>query len=500
MTPLVQMTAIDKRFPGVTALSGVDFTLEAGEIHALLGENGAGKSTLMKVLGGLYAADGGQVVIDGRPVMIDSPATATALGIAFIHQELNLASDLTVAENLFLGRPPVTGLLRRIDWPAMRQAARTVLERLGARIDPDAAVGSLSVGNRQMVEIGRALTLKARLLIMDEPTAALTETEAERLAQVVRSLAADGVAVVYISHRLEEIFRLCQRVTVLRDGQLVGSWPVDEVTPDALITKMVGRQLTERFPKIDLTPGGPVLQVTDLRLPGSRAPVSFTLREGEILGVAGLMGAGRSEIMRAVAGIDRPVGGRIRLGGEELPPGDPAAAIGRGLVLVPEDRRRQGLLTGRSVRENLTLATLHSLCRGGLIQRRKEQALVDRYVAELAIRTPHREQSVSYLSGGNQQKVILARWLATAPRVLILDEPTRGIDVGAKAEIYRLMADLVQQGMSIILISSELSEVLGLSDRILVFHERRLTAEFARGEADSERIMRAATGRRKDEG
>ncbi|WP_374713068.1 sugar ABC transporter ATP-binding protein [Symbiobacterium terraclitae] len=499
-SPVVEMRGIVRSFPGVKALSGVDLELRAGEVHALLGENGAGKSTLMKILGGLYHPEAGEIRIDGRPVRIESPAAAAKLGIAFIHQELNQALHLSVAENIFLGRPPVTGPLRRVDWRAMYRGAAAALERLGAEIDPRAALGSLGVGARQMVEIARALSLDARVLIMDEPTAALTGAEVERLFAVVRSLAASGVAVVYISHRLEEIFSLCQRVTVLRDGQRVGSWTIDQVSPDELIAHMVGRQLTERFPKVAVTPGETLLEVRDLTLRGAGGAVSFSVRRGEIVGLAGLMGAGRTELMRAVAGIDRPAGGAVLLEGRPLPPGDAATAIARGLVLVPEDRRRQGLLTGRSVRENLSLARLRSLCRLGLIQAGAERQLVDAYVSELGIRTPHREQSVTNLSGGNQQKVILGRWLATSPRLLILDEPTRGIDVGAKAEIYRLMGELVQRGMGIILVSSELPEVMGLSDRILVMHEGRLTAEFGRAEFDQERIMQAATGRKRHAG
>ncbi|MFO7274325.1 MAG: sugar ABC transporter ATP-binding protein [Bacillota bacterium] len=498
--PVVEMRGIDRSFPGVRALKGVDFDLRPGEVHGLVGENGAGKSTLMKILGGLLRPDAGEVRIDGRPVTIDSPAAATALGIAFIHQELNQALHLSVAENIYLGRPPVTGPFRRVDWRAMQQGAAAVLERLGAPIDPRATLGRLGVGARQMVEIARALSLDARVLIMDEPTAALTEPEVERLFEVMRGLARSGVAIVYISHRLEEIFTICDRVTVLRDGQRVGSWPIDQVTPDHLITHMVGRQLTERFPKVEVTPGDTLLEVRDLTLRGSPHSVSFTVRRGEILGVAGLMGAGRTELMLAVAGIERPARGTVLLEGQPLPPGDAAAAIRRGLVLVPEDRRRQGLLTGRPVRENLSLARLRSLTRFGLIRPRAERQLVDQYVAELGIRTPHREQPVTNLSGGNQQKVILGRWLATSPKLLILDEPTRGIDVGAKAEIYRLMGELVQRGMGIILVSSELPEVMGLSDRILVMHEGQVTAEFSRAEFDQEQIMQAATGRKRHAG
>ncbi|HYF91595.1 MAG TPA: sugar ABC transporter ATP-binding protein [Symbiobacteriaceae bacterium] len=500
MPPIVEMKGIVKRFPGVNALTGVDFTLHAGEIHSLLGENGAGKSTLMKVLGGLYQPEAGEICVGGQAVTIDSPSRATELGIGFIHQELHLAGHLTVAENIFLGQPPVKGPLRRIDWAAMRLGARAVLERLGTQINPDTQVDELSVGNRQMVEIAKALSLNARVLIMDEPTAALTEAESERLAGVVRSLAADGVAIVYISHRLEEIFRLCQSVTVLRDGQLVGTCKVAEVTPDRLITMMVGRALTERFPKVETTPGDLLLEVSGLTIPGLFRDVSFALHRGEILGVAGLMGAGRTEVMRAVAGVDRPGAGTVTLGGQPLPPGNPAVAIAKGLVLVPEDRKKQGLLTDRSVRENTSLAVLRSLTRGGLLRGDRERAMVDRFIADLGIRTPNREQSVTLLSGGNQQKVVLARWLSTNPRVLILDEPTRGIDVGAKAEIYKLMGRLVQEGMGIILVSSELPEVLGLSDRILVMHKGRLTGEFRRHEADQEQIMRAATGRVEDAG
>jgi ribose transport system ATP-binding protein len=488
--PLLQMRGISRAFPGVQALLGVDLDVRAGEVHAIVGENGAGKSTLMKILAGVYQPDAGTVVLDGQSAHIENPRRAMALGIAMIHQELNLAPNLSVAENIFLGRVPAR--LGLVDWGRLDRQTQALVERLDMDFDARALVEDLSVARQQMVEIAKALSLDARVIIMDEPTSALTERETATLFEIIGRLKAQGVAIVYITHRLEEIFRVADLVTVLRDGQLVGSSPIADTTPAQLISQMVGRELTALYPKQDTEIGEPVLEVSHLRRTGVLHDVSFVLHRGEILGLAGLVGAGRTELVRALFGADPMDGGEIRIAGKPVHIRHPRDAIRLGLGFVTEDRKLHGLILGMSLRENTTLASLPSVSRFGFINFSGERKLAADYVRQLDIRTQGVEQEVVNLSGGNQQKVVIAKWLATQPRILILDEPTRGIDVGAKAEVHGLMSRLTATGVSILMISSELPEILGMSDRILVVRQGRISAEFTRREASQEKILAAA--------
>ncbi|MCG0238286.1 MAG: sugar ABC transporter ATP-binding protein [Firmicutes bacterium] len=490
---LLRAVDLHKSFPGVRALQGVSLEVRSGEIHGLLGENGAGKSTLIKCLSGLYRPDSGTIWLGDRPVSWSGPRDALRAGIATIHQELSLAPDLTVMENIALGREPVRGP-GLIAWREMEALAREALGRLGVAIDPRARVGDLGVGAQQMVEIARALSVDARVLILDEPTAALTQAEAERLFAVLDGLRARGVGIVYISHRLEELYRLCDRVTVIRDGTYVGTYPMPETPEATLVQAMVGRPLQDRFPRRQAAIGEEALTVRDLSRGQVLQGISLTVRRGEVVGVAGLMGAGRTELARAILGLDPVDRGSVTGLGRPVPPGNPRAALAAGLVYVPEDRKRQGLFLNRSVRENLSLASLGRLGRLGWISPRAERELAGRWVRELGVRTPSLEIQVATLSGGNQQKVLFGRWLATDPQVLILDEPTRGVDVGAKAEIYRLINRLAEAGKAILMISSELPELLGMCDRILVMRAGRLVGEFSRSEASQEAIMRCAVG------
>jgi ribose transport system ATP-binding protein len=486
----MSVRGVSKEFPGVQALMGIDLDLRGGEVHAIVGENGAGKSTLMKILAGIYQPDAGSLLVDGRTVHISSPRHAMALGIGMIHQELNLAPNLSVAENIFLGRAPMRFGL--VDWRRLDLQTRSLLDRLAIDLDGRAAVEDLSVARQQMVEIAKALSLNARVIIMDEPTSALTERETATLFRIIGRLKAEGVAVAYISHRLEEIFRVADRVTVLRDGRLVSSSRVADTTPAQLISLMVGRELTALFPKESVEVGGPVLEVRRLSRAGVLHDVSFVLHQREILGLAGLVGAGRTELVRAIFGVDPIDGGEVLIDGKVVKIHGPREAIQLGLGFVTEDRKLHGLVLGMTVRENATLASLANIGRFGFIDFARERAMAADYVRQLDIRTPTVEQEVNNLSGGNQQKVVVAKWLATRPRILILDEPTRGIDVGAKAEVHALMSRLAAAGVSILMISSELPEILGMSDRILVVRQGRISAEFSRQEASQEKIMAAA--------
>ncbi|MCL2429945.1 MAG: sugar ABC transporter ATP-binding protein [Alphaproteobacteria bacterium] len=493
-SPLLSVRAIEKSFPGVRALSGVSFEVARGEVHALLGENGAGKSTLIKIVSGVHTPDRGEVVVDGRAVALAGPDAARRAGIATIYQELLLFPDLTVAENVFMGHAPRKGL-GRLDWRAMRERTRDLLAALEIYdLEPDSVVGSLSVGNRQRVEIVRALSHDARILIMDEPTAALTEYDVKRLFEIVRRLKARGVAVVYISHRLDEIFAIADRVTVLRDGAHVATRGVAETDAAELVQLMVGRKIESLFPKAAVAIGAPVLEVRDLERRPLTRKVSLTVRAGEIVGLAGLVGSGRSELAQTIFGVTPAESGEIRIAGEAVAIRSPAQARALGVAYVPEDRSTQGLVRSMTVRENFSLAALATVASRGFIDRAGERRLADDGVRRFAVKTSSREQIAGKLSGGNQQKIVLGKWLANQPRLLILDEPTRGIDVGAKAEIHRLMGELAAQGLAILMISSELPEVLGMSDRVLVMREGRIVAEFPREHATQEAAGAAMMG------
>jgi rhamnose transport system ATP-binding protein len=488
--PVLELRNIRKSFPGVKALKGVGFDVHAGEVHALLGENGAGKSTLIKTVSGVHRPDEGEILIDGRPVQFDRPLDAQRAGIATIYQELLLFPDLTVAENIFMGHAPRGGI--GIDWARMRSEAKALLASLDIHdLDVGETVGSLSVGNRQRVEIAKALSHEARILIMDEPTAALTEHDVERLFAIVRLLRGRGVGIIYISHRLEEVFLLADRVTVLRDGEHVATKPVAETDRDDLIHMMVGRRIEQLYPKRTPRIGAPILELRGLTRRPSTHDVSLTLRRGEIVGLAGLVGSGRSELAHIVFGVTPAESGEIRLDGKPVRIDSPSTAKHLGIAYVPEDRGTQGLVRAMKVRENISMAVLSRLSHGPFLDRAAERALADRNVAQFGIRTAGIAQIVNKLSGGNQQKIVLGKWLATDPKVLILDEPTRGVDVGAKAEIHRLIAEMAERGLAILMISSELMEVLGMSDRVLVMREGRLVGEFDRAEATQERIAAA---------
>ncbi|MBO3749155.1 sugar ABC transporter ATP-binding protein [Streptosporangiaceae bacterium NEAU-GS5] len=484
---------MSKSFGAVAALSGVRLELHGGEAHALVGENGAGKSTLVKILAGVHAPDEGTITMDGRPLVLSGPADARAAGIVVVYQEPTLFPDLTVAENIFIGRQPQRSL-RRIDVAEMRARAVELFGRLGVRLDPDRPARGLSIADQQIVEIAKALSLDARILIMDEPTAALSGVEVERLFNVARSLRDSGTAVLFISHRFDEVFALCQRITVMRDGRWVSTDPVADLTVDELVRRMVGRTVSSLYPKTAARVGEPRLEVSGLTRRGSFEDVSFTVRGGEIVALAGLVGAGRSEVGRAVFGVDRYDAGEVRVDGRRLSRGDPAAAIEAGLALVPEDRRQQGLVMELSVERNATLPRRWSLTRLGLLFGGAERRAAAIWTERLQVKAARLSDPVSTLSGGNQQKVVLAKWLATRPRVLIVDEPTRGIDVGTKAEVHRLLSELASEGVAVLMVSSELPEVLGMADRVLVMHEGRLVADIARDRADEESVMLAATG------
>ncbi|MBX9388311.1 sugar ABC transporter ATP-binding protein [Streptomonospora halotolerans] len=482
-----------KSFGTVRALQDVSLELRAGEIHALCGENGAGKSTLVKTIAGVHRPDTGHIEVDGARTEFAAPADAQRAGVAVIYQEPTLFPDLSVAENIFMGRQPLKAG-RRIDRRAMRRATEELFGRLGVRIDPDRPARGLSIADQQLVEIAKAMSFDARVLVMDEPTAALSGVEVERLFAVARSLRDSGAAVLFISHRFDEVFALCDRITVMRDGRYISTDPTADLTVDAVVRRMVGRDVATLFPKQEVEPGETVLEVEGLTRAGVFADVSFTVRAGEIVALAGLVGAGRSEVVRAVFGIDRYDSGRVRVGGKALPQGRPAAAMAAGVALVPEDRRQQGLVMEMSIERNATLTRRWPLSRMGLLRRRDEERATAVWAERLHLKAGRLTDAVSTLSGGNQQKVVLAKWLATEPRLLIVDEPTRGIDVGTKAEVHRLLSELAGQGIAVLMVSSELPEVLGMADRVLVMHEGRVSAELDRGEADEESVMYAATG------
>ena len=497
---LLQLRGITKRFPGVLALDGVDFALTAGEVHALVGENGAGKSTLIKIISGVHQPDAGRIDYLGTPVTFPTPRAAADRGITVIYQEVALFPDLTVLENLYVGAYPRRPLLRhsgrgrRVDWMAMRARAQDVAASLGVKLDLEAPVHRLSAAQQQLVEIARAVLRDARVIIMDEPTGPLTQQDAARLFSLIRQLRSRGVGIIYISHRLEEIFEVADRLTVLRDGRRIVAMPVGETTREMLIHHMVGRTLDTLYPHTARQTGPPVLEVEGLGTSGALTDVSFTLGRGEILGLAGLVGSGRTTLARAIFGIVPPGRGRIKLDGVDARIAHAGRARELGIAYVPEERQRQGLVLPFSVSENLSLVILRRLSRLGFINHASERTVAHDVVRRLDIRTPGIGVPAATLSGGNQQKVVVGKWLAAQPRVLIMDEPTRGVDVGAKAEIHRLMSELAGRGLAILLISSELPELLGMSDRIMVMHRGRIAGELSRGQATQEKIMAMATG------
>lgn len=491
---LLEMKGIDKSFSEVKVLQQAEFSLESGELHALMGENGAGKSTLMKILNGIYMRDGGTVKVKGVEQSLSSPSAALQLGIVMIHQELNLIPHLTVMENIFLGREFTFGPTKLIDWRKMKRESTRFLSQLGLAIDPDTIVGDLSVGQQQMVEIAKALSMNTEILVLDEPTAALTDKEIDALFDVIASLKKQGVGMIYISHRMEEIFRMCDRITVMRDGRYVGTERVQETNMDQIVKMMVGREIKDRFPKVDIKFGEEKLKVEGLSQKGILHDISFSVRAGEIVGLAGLMGAGRTELAKALFGVSKVDRGTISVGGKPITLRKPIDAINAGIALVTEDRKDEGLLLPMSVSDNLSMTNLTTVSNLGFLSGAKEKQLSDKMMKQLFIKASSGAQPVGSLSGGNQQKVVIGKWLATNPQVFILDEPTRGVDIGAKKEIYDLMNKLASEGVAILMISSELPEVLGMSDRILVMHEGKISGHFTKEEATQENIMMCATG------
>ena len=494
IAPALEMRNISKQYPGVRALDDVSLSVEVGEIHALLGENGAGKSTMMKILAGAQSKDGGEILLNGVPVHIDSPQKAMSLGISIIYQEFNLVPYLSAGENIYLGREPRAAIPGFVDFKKLYADAQEVLDKLGVKIDARAPVNTLSVAGQQMVEIAKATSKKSKIIVMDEPSATLTDHELRALFRLMLQLKSEGVSIVYISHRLEEIVEVCDRATIMRDGHHVATRDVKDLTREEIIKLMVGRELKDAIPKVAAEQGEIALEVKHLTRKGVLHDISFTVRKGEVLGIAGLVGAGRTETARVIFGADPMDSGSIEIFGQPVRIKSPQDAIKHGIGLVTEDRKQQGLVLGMVVRENTTLANLDFLSSLGFIKRGEERNVAEKYKTDLAIKTPTIEQTVHNLSGGNQQKVVLAKWLFTGSKILIFDEPTRGIDVGAKAEIYKLMNELAKNGVAIIMISSELPEVLGMSDRIIVMHEGRLTGELSRADATQEKIMHLATG------
>lgn len=489
----IQMQDIHKAFGTNQVLSGVNFELQEGEVHALMGENGAGKSTLMNILIGLHQRDQGKITIDGKETYFGSPKEAEELGITFIHQELNVWPDMTVLDNLFIGKE-ITSSLGLLNTKQMKALANEQFAKLSVHIPLERPAGECSVGQQQMIEIAKALMTDAKVIIMDEPTAALTEREIQKLFGVIASLKKNGVSIVYISHRMEEIFTICDRITIMRDGRTVDTKAIPQTSFDEVVRKMVGRELTERYPVRNPSYGEVVLEVRNASSKGLFQNVSFDVRAGEILGFSGLMGSGRTEMMRTIFGLDRMDSGELFIRGNRVNIRKPTDAVSHGIGFITEDRKDEGLVLDFSIRENMVLPNLFSFSSKGFISGAKEQEFVDTLIKRLQIKTQSSETSARNLSGGNQQKVVIAKWVGIGPSVLILDEPTRGVDVGAKREIYQLMNELTDRGVAIIMVSSELPEVLGMSDRIAVVHEGHISGLLSREEATQEKIMTLATG------
>ena len=489
----IEMRGINKSFGSNQVLKDAGFVLQDGEVHALMGENGAGKSTLMKILTGVYTKDAGTVLVDGQEVNYKNPQEAEKAGIVFIYQELNVLFDLTVEENLFMGKE-ITKKFGVCDKKAMRAKAQEVMDRMGVHIPVDAVMSDLSVGQQQMVEISKALMVDAQVLIMDEPTAALTASETEVLFEVIKSLRAKGVSIVYISHRMEEIFELCDRITILRDGSYIGTRFIKDITMDDIVQMMIGREIGERYPKREAVIGQEVLRVEGLTHSKMFRDVNFSVRAGEVLGVSGLMGAGRTEIMQAIFGNLPTVSGKIFIDGKEVSIRNPRQAIAAGIGFITEDRKTEGLLLEKSIAENIELANLGKVSNKSVLSVKKGVELVKQGIQEFRIKCFGPEHECGNLSGGNQQKVVLAKWIYTDLKILILDEPTRGVDIGAKKEIYSVINEMAAKGVAVIMVSSELPEVLGMSDRIMVVHEGKVTGIIDGATADQAKVMTLATG------
>lgn len=489
---LLEAEGVTKRYPGVVALAGVRLQVRPGTVHAVMGENGAGKSTLMKILAGNIQPSEGEIRVKGRPVRFHGPRDATNAGIAMIHQELLLVPDMTIAENIWIGREPL-GRFGFVDHAELNRRTRALLERLGIGLDPERRLGSLTVANQQMVEIAKAVSYDSEILIMDEPTSAITEKEVEHLFAIIAQLRAEGKGILYITHKMSEVFAIADDITVLRDGQYVGTDRAANLDQNRLIAMMVGRELTHMFPKIEAKIGEVVLEARDLALEGVFRGVSFELRRGEILGLAGLIGSGRTNVAEALFGVTPATGGEIRIDGRPVAIDSPATAMRHGMALLTEDRKLSGCFLMHSVRDNMQIASIRShTAPGGFVKQRALDRLCEEMRAQLRVKTPTLDETIGNLSGGNQQKALIARCLMLRPRILILDEPTRGIDVGAKSEIHKLMSDLAAQGMAIVMISSELPEILGMSDRVMVMHEGHVSGFLSRAEATQERVMALA--------
>jgi rhamnose transport system ATP-binding protein len=492
-SPVLSLTGITKSFPGVVALSDASLELHAGEVTALVGENGAGKSTIVKILTGIHQPDAGSILIDGQPVTFPSADAAARAGVTAIHQETVLFDDLTVAENIFLGHAP-RNRFGLIDWPALRTHAADILARIGTSLDPDLKLRDLGIASKHLVAIARALSIDARVVIMDEPTAALSHKEIQETYALVERLKAEGKAILFISHKFDEIFRIADRYTVFRDGAFVGAGAIADVTEGQMVRMMVGRAVDHIFPDRVKAPGDPILTVAGYSHPTEFDEIGFTLRRGEILGFYGLVGAGRSEVMQALFGITRPSKGACRIDGKVVAIRSTSEAIANGIVYVPEDRGRQGAVKGLPIFQNVTLPSLRKTSRNGFLRLAQEFALSRRYTERLDLRAASLDQDVGLLSGGNQQKVMIAKWLATEPRVIILDEPTKGIDIGSKAAVHAFMAELAAQGLAVIMVSSEIPEVLGMSDRVIVMREGRIVGEFEGDAMTPETLVAAAIG------
>ena len=493
-TPLLSLKGITKVFPGVRALENVHLDLWPGKVTALIGENGAGKSTLVKVMTGIYQPEEGELLYKAIPITLPNPEAAHKVGITAIHQETVLFDELTVTENIFVGHYLYRGLFKKLDWPAMHQKAQEILTRLEVQINPRATLKTLSIAQRHMVAIARALSFEAQVVILDEPTAALSQHEIVEFYQIVERLKGEGKAILFISHKFDEIFAIADHYTILRDGVYISSGQINEITAERMVTMMVGREITHAFPKVNFELGDVVLEVKDLCHPTEFAHINFTLRKGEILGFYGLVGAGRTELMQALSGVSRPSHGAILLNGQAMQFRQPADAIKAGIVCVPEERQKQGAIIELPIYQNISLPQLSKLNPRGILNDAREWALADEYAKRLQVKAFSWKQPVETLSGGNQQKVVIGKWLATQPDVIILDEPTKGIDIGSKAAVHQFMSELVSHGLAVIMVSSELPEVMGMADRIIVMHEGLMVAEYDAGAASAEMIVSAASG------